>query len=73
MNVQSCDNHVLILPAHCYRSGGTGWEYSSRQEMEACNAIIPTVASVQTSSIYEMQKVMQDCRCGHITWNWDSP
>jgi len=41
--------------------------------MEACNAIIPTVASVQTSSMYEMQREMQECRCGHITWNWDSP
>lgn len=73
MNVQSHDNHVLIFPAHWYRAGGTGWEYSSRQEIEASNAIIPTVASVQTSSMYEMQRVMQDYRCRHVTWNWDSP
>jgi hypothetical protein len=69
-------SHVLtfISTKHFwYRSEGTGWEYSSRQEGESWHAIIPAVSLGQRISMYELHKMMMDCKYGRVPWKWESP
>jgi hypothetical protein len=40
--------------------------------MDTWYAFTPTVASVEGNSIHELHEMMQDCRYGHVTWNWHS-